>query len=135
MASSHSSSLEDDEVTFHPRYTVRRSPSQNGSPTYDVTSSGPTLDKVCCVTDSHEYNPPTVSYEYALRSRGHVSMQGQVTEGPNFREHSRRVENITEQKASDNLHVGYVTDIDGRNFGPSLTEPNSDSEVYRKNTR
>src|SRR5271163_1924342 len=132
---SHSSSVEDDDVTFHPHHTIRRSPSLHGSPTYDVTSSGPTFDNVCFVTDSHDYNPPTVLHEYALKSRGYVPMQDQVTDGLNVREYSRRVENIAEQKASDNLHVSYATDIDDRHFKPSLTEPSSDSEVYRKNTR
>src|SRR5271163_985055 len=116
MASSHSSELEDDEVTFHPRHTVRRSPSLYGSPVYDVTSSGPTLDDVRLVTDSHDYNPLTVSHQYALRSRGCTSEQGQATSRPSFDQHTRRVETIVKQVASDDLHVAYATDNDDRQF-------------------
>src|SRR5271163_1041379 len=134
MSSPHSSELEDDEVTFHPRHLVK-SPPQHGSPVYDVISSKPTLDNVCLVTDSRDYHPPIMSHQYALRSRGRVFGLDQATHKPTFRDPSRRVEFSTEPRASDDCHVGYVTDHGDRRLKPPMTELNSDSELYRKGTK
>src|SRR5271163_4670043 len=98
MASSCSSEVEDDEVTFHPRHTVRRSPSQLSLSVYDVTAAGSTVDTTCFVTDSHDYNPSTVSHHYALGSRGYVSESSQMTYRSNLEGHSSRVVTTVGQK-------------------------------------